>query len=61
MFKSAHMTGWQVKQAYLAATKKEIKNIELYKKENSRQTISKEWSDVWKDADEDGDNVMIKR
>ena len=55
------MTGWQVKQAYLAATKKEIKNIELYKKENSRQTISKEWSDVWKDADEDGDNVMIKR
>ena len=27
MFKSAHMTGWQVKQAYLAATKKEIKNI----------------------------------
>ena len=44
MFKSAHMTGWQVKQAYLAATKKEIKNIELYKKENSRQTVSKEWS-----------------
>ena len=30
------MTGWQVKQAYLAATKKEIKNIELYKKEKTQ-------------------------